>query len=299
MTRPTPETVRAKLQQAREAEEERLAGDLNDFLGEHLARINERDTQLVSDRLADVQEVLSDAVEVDSILLGGSVAKHTAVSGLSDVDALAILNREDLAGKSADEVLAAFGDELDAHMPRHEVAEVRVGTLAVTVVYKDGEEIQLLPALRSGSTVSIPASDGKGWNATKPQEFRQELSAANRRLNGALVPAIKLMKSINADLPEQKQLTGYHIEALAVDASKGYRGEKTARAVLLHILGHASERVARPIKDVTEQTRVVDGYLGETDSVARRNCAMAFGAMRRRLERARSVSQWESVFGKP
>src|SRR5437870_916771 len=118
--------------------------------------------------------------------------------------------------------------------------------MAVAVVYRDGMEVQLLPALRSGSRVLLGVS-GEGWSEINPKKFQTSLTDANQRLGGALVPAIKLLKSVNGDLPSQKQLSGYHIEALAVDAAKTYSGPNVPREVLIHTCKHAAERVLRPI----------------------------------------------------
>jgi hypothetical protein len=235
-------------------------------------------------------------VKIEAILLGGSVAKHTDVDGISDVDALAILDRKDLAGQDPHAVLDSFYNMLDVNLPRNEVDSVRKGRLAVTVTYRDGSEIQLLPALRSKHTISIASADGKKWSDTKPEAFKQELTNANQRLNQALVPAIKLLKSVVSDFPQQKQLTGYHIETLAVDAAKDYRGPKTQKALLLHLLGHTANRVLNPITDVTGQSRTVDSYLGKANSPKRRNVSQSLSGMKRRLEAASSVSQWQNIF---
>ena len=167
---------------------------------------------------------------------------------------------------------------------------------AVTIKYDDGTELQLLPALRTKNTISIAASDGKNWNETKPRLFQKELTTANGKMNDALIPSIKLFKSINSSLPEQKQLSGYHIETLSVDAVRNYDGPKTYKNILIHLLNHSSQRILTPIKDKTGQSRVVDEYLGKANSVQRKNISQTIDGMKRRLESARSVSQWRAVF---
>lgn len=162
--------------------------------------------------------------------------------------------------------------------------------------YHDGAEIELLPALRSRQTISIPAADGKNWNETRPKVFQRELTRENPRLGQGLVPAIKLLKSIVSDFPKQKQLTGYHIEALALKAAAEYKGSNTPKALLIHFLGYAAERVLSPIGDPTGQSRIIDSYLGKANSIERRNISLALEGMKRRLESATTVSQWRAVF---
>jgi hypothetical protein len=294
--RPSSDQIERKIEKAREEERQRFETDLNEFIKILLARYNDRDREATRDHIESIAKILGDTAEIETILLGGSVAKHTEVDGISDVDALVILDRSDLAGKDPNTVLNSFFDTLDVNLPRSEVESVRKGRLAVTVRYRDGCELQLLPALRSKGTISIASSSGKRWSDTKPESFKRQLTNANQRLNQALVPAIKLVKSIISDLPQQKQLTGYHIEALAVDAAKGYKGPETHKALLLHLLGHAADRILKPISDVTGQSGDIDSYLGKANSLERRNISQALAGMKRRLESATSVNQWRTVF---
>src|SRR5215471_14822172 len=81
------------MQQIRQQE---LDAELSEFLAEQLSSFNDRDTQLTQDRLSMIEEALGEAaLDVDRLLFGGSVAKHTYVDGLSDVDALVVLDAAD------------------------------------------------------------------------------------------------------------------------------------------------------------------------------------------------------------
>lgn len=296
-TGPSSATLQQRLDKIREEERERLENNVSNYLNKLLVRFNDRDRDKIADRLEEINKLLGKNVEIDQLLLGGSVAKHTAVNGLSDVDALVVLDRDDLRGKSAQVMLDAFHKTLEDQLSRKDVLSVDKGRLAVTVVYRDKTEIQLLPALRSGQTISIAAADGKSWNDTRPRVFGQQLTRANQRLGQSLIPAVKLAKALVGSLPEQKQLSGYHIEAMAVDAAKGYQGSKTPKALLIHILRHASERVRTPMKDATGQSRTVDAYLGKAESVPRRVASQALSGLARRLDAASSLGQWKAIFG--
>jgi hypothetical protein len=132
---------------------------------------------------------------------------------------------------------------------------------------------------------------------TNPQAFRQELSRQNAALHQALVPAIKLVKALIQEFPEKKRLSGYHVEALALDAAAGYKGPETPKSLVLHLLDHAASRVLGPIQDVTGQSRTVDAYLGGPDSAARRGISQALAGMKNRLAAATSVEEWKVAFG--
>ena len=294
---PSSPFLQQQIQRIHEKERARLSKDITEYLQKVLARFNDRDTDKAAQRLKVLKDLLGKDAEIDQLLLGGSVAKHTAVDGLSDIDALVILDREDLRGKSAKTMLNAFYKTLNDRLHRDDVSKIEKGRLAVTITYKDGIEIQLLPALKTGSTISIAASDGVNWNDTNPHIFQRELTRANRRLNQSLIPTIKIIKSIVSSFPNQKQLTGYHIEAMSVDASKGYRGPKTSKALILHVLEHASQRVLTPMKDATGQARTIDAYLGKASSISRRNISQTLLGVRRRLEAAKSIAEWSTIIG--
>lgn len=293
---PSSEPLQQKIEREREREKARLDADVAKFLQDLLTTFNDRDVDKSRERLDALQERLGDQSEIEQLLLGGSVAKHTYVDGLSDVDALVILDRSDLQGKSPQAVLTEFCRQLMDNLPRDEVQSLSKGSLAVTVTYRDGSEIQLLPALRTGNKVSIADASGKSWKETRPRAFQRQLSRENQKLNNSLVPAIKLMKSVVASLPKQQQLSGYHVESLALEAARDYSGPKTPKAVLLHALEHASNRVLRPIRDATGQSRVADAYLGQRDSTQRRNVSQALAGVKRRLEAATTVGQWRALF---
>src|SRR4051812_45045637 len=78
-------------------ERSRIDADVNSLLQKELVNINDRDTDKISRRLEQIQDALQDRIEAfDRLLFGGSVAKHTYVDGLSDVDALVILGDESM-----------------------------------------------------------------------------------------------------------------------------------------------------------------------------------------------------------
>jgi hypothetical protein len=277
-----------------EEKRKQLESDVNRLLREQLANF-ERDPDRVNEYLMDIADLLKDAAGMEKFLYGGSVAKHTYVDGLSDVDALVVLQGEETRGKSPQAILDQIARTLRARLAPDKVQKVEKGALAVTVTYSDGTEIQLLPAIRSGDDIAIPAAGGQGWRHTDPMVFREALSAANARLNGTLVPAIKLVKSILSTLPEEKRLEGYHVESLALEANKGYRGPSTLQQVLLRVLERSVERVLKPIADVTGQSRTVDGYLGPADSSQRHEVSRALSGVLGRLQAATTVDQWKGI----
>jgi hypothetical protein len=272
--------------------------EVNDLLARELTRINFRDAEETSRHLDAIAEALGNEIDVQRLNFGGSIAKHTYVDGLSDIDSLIFLRGDDLAKLGPAELRARLEDALQARLPKGDVKEIRAGNLAVTVTYTDGSEAQLVPAreARDGTT-EISSADGIRWKAIEPRKFAEALTRVNKAQAGGVVPTIKLAKGIIASLPEAAHLSGYHVEALAVAAFTGYTGPRNPRHLLSHFFAAAAEGVKRPIADSTGQSRHIDESLGAADSSARRAAAIELGRVSARMQSATSVAEWQDLLG--
>ena len=281
----------------REQARKRLAqsqneASINAFLQQELAEINNRDVELINRRLDQIGEILGDRIELDRLLLGGSVAKHTYVDGLSDVDSLAILSG---TFPRPEDAMLAIREYLEERLPFGEIENIRTGNLAVSVEYRDGNVIQILPAKQQGGEVTISSADGTHWTDIDPRRFAQRLTEANQRQGGSVVPAVKLAKSVLASKLGAKTPTGYHIEALAVAAFRDYTGPRTPSAMLTRLVESASRNVLHRIRDVTGQSAYVDEYLGEMESGSRKSLAAELAQIARDLSKG-SISDWRAMF---
>lgn len=297
----TPGELAAELkaQASGDADAKEFQRDLAVYLGEVLATANSRDAKLARERLDALVDGLGDGCNASfDMLFGGSVAKHTYVDGLSDVDTLIVLNDTDLAGEPPGAVLKRFGEIIQAEAPE---ATVTTGKMAVSVTYPDGMVLQLLPAVRTATGVRVPAADGTNWsNVTKPEKFRDALTSLNEKCGGRLVPVIKLAKAIVGELPEKQRLSGYHMESLAIEVFKSFEGPFRSEAMLPVFFERAKSLVMKPIADSTGQSRHVDDYLGAPDSDARRDASHILDRLAKRMSLAsttRSLDQWKSLFG--
>ena len=286
-------------QQTREAEEETQSetfeSDVAALLASELAVFNDRDVERTRAVFEAVKRDLDNDVggSVD-LLFGGSIAKHTYVDGLSDVDALVLMDRSEHRDSSPDEVKEVLAECL---RNRYGNEAVTVGRLAVTLRRED-QEIQLLPALRSGGTFKVSSYEGNQWSKVDPEAFARTLTAVNGDSNGRLVPCIKLAKAIIAKLPESRRLSGYHTEAIAVRIFRNYDGAKTTKAMLRAFFERAPGHIRQPIRDSSGQSTHVDDYLGSANDVQRRVVAEALGRVARRIRNAdgaRSVVRWREL----
>ena len=287
--------ARALEEQARRRlEQSRLDSSVNSMLQRELTDINDRDTDLTNERLEAVEQALGDRMgEIERLLFGGSVAKHTFVNGLSDIDALVEIADEDVAERSPAEVLRNLATALRRDLPQGDVEEIQPGSMAVTVKYRDGTEIQLLPAIRVGGELAVSSWDSDSWIQTRPRDFARVLTATNQSQGGAVVPAIKLAKAIFANRFGDDGPSGYHVEALAIEAFRNYSGPRTPKAMVTHLVRVASERVLWRIRDRSGQSPYVDDSLGDRDSAARRSLSRKLGRLAQTMENSQTVDDWE------
>ena len=273
---------------------------VNGALAELLVQYNDRNVELTRERLDAILDTLQAALDASLILrFGGSIAKHTFIDGLSDVDALVILRDRELSAMAAREVLDQFASTLSAHLSY--TVNVHEGQLAVTVSYPDGMDIQLLPAVQTEDGVRIPASRGGGWSSViHPDIFGRTLTDSNERCHNRLIPVIKLAKAALAGFDESIRPIGYHVEALAVEAFRNYNGPYNYKQMLHHFFARSSDLVLQPIRDRTRQSIRVDDHLGEADSQQRQRLSGAMDRIARRMtnaDRTGSTGRWLNAIG--
>lgn len=225
---------------------------------------------------------------------GGSVAKGTYVTGISDVDVLLFVEQTTLKTKPPSEVIEYMRTAIKKRYRKH---RVEAGSLAVTVHYADKMELQVLPAIRKDAGYRLADPDGRGWsNVILPDGFLDKLSEVNRTTDGRLVATIKLAKALLRCGTEDSKVTGYHIESLAVGAFEHYRGEPDPRSMLVHFLRRSSRAVLTPMPDLTGQSKRVDGKLGPQDSGARRQASSLFGQLRVKVRDCETKDDFNALF---
>jgi hypothetical protein len=280
------------------ARQGRLDAEINSLLSEQLIEINQRDREAVADRLEEIQDALKDQIEeFDRLLFGGSVAKQTYVEGLSDVDSLVVLRGEELTDETPADVREEFAQLLRGKLNMGEIREIRTGDLAVTIEYKDGPEIQLLPARERGGELEISSPSGKRWMAIEPRAFASRLSEVNAKQANAVVPAIKLAKAVIGNLPESQRLNGYHAEALAVAAFEDYSGPRSPKAMVTHFFESAASNVTKPVADITGQSSHVDEALGPAMSQDRQRLAAVLRRIASKMGTSTSAEAWRDLLG--
>ena len=269
----------------------------NEYCEALLAQYTRKNTQTVTQRLESLCGFLRQKGNVVQTMFGGSVRKGTYVTGLSDVDALLIVNQSSLVNQPPARAIEYVRDTIQDRLRQNTVS---AGNLAVTVSYSDRIEIQILPAIRTntdGVRIAEPGST-KWSNVARPDDFATRLAKVNTAREGRVVPVIKLAKTMAGCFitrPSRK-ISGYHMESLAIDAFKDYQGALDPKSMVIHFLGHSIEAVKRPITDSTGQSSYVDEHLGPAASKLRERASTYFGQMRGKVNACKPRAEFNALF---
>ena len=272
--------------------------EINSRLSDQLKEYNDRDHEAINRHINNLRNALEQS-EGDLIrpLFGGSVQKHTYVDGLSDADVLAPIGDSSLISLRPRSVIKRMGTLIRQRLPK---TKIRTGDLAVTVTYSDGIEIQVLPVIRGKGGIRIADPSRNRWsNVIYLDRFRAKLTKVNQAKGGRVIPVIKLAKGLASQVIENddEKIQGYHMEAIAIEAFRKYRGPTDLRSMLIRFCESASEIVLEPIRDSTGQSRNVDDYLGEARSPRRRRASKNFRRMHNRFSACRSARHLDKLFG--
>lgn len=280
----------------REQENEYKA-EVSDMLKDLLSDYNHRDAEVIRKHIDIIKKALSKEIdEMVETSFGGSVAKHTYVDGLSDVDILANIADTELKYKSPNNLLTYFADLIRSRLPN---TKVETGKFAITITYQDGVDIQILPTVKTKKGIRIADVKGDVWsNIIHADKFANKLSEVNTQRGRLVVPVIKLFKGAQSDFPKDVQLSGYHIESLAINAFRNYNGSLNAKSMFQHLCSFTSESVKTPIIDSTGQSMHIDDNLGTANSVHRQRVSAFLRRLTTRLSTAdfqRNINVWKEV----
>jgi hypothetical protein len=293
-----PDDMAQKVRQLEQsAEDQAFETVVAALIGEVLAEANDRPVEAIQRHLREIEEALGKDIEgALNLMFGGSVAKRTYVAGLSDVDALVILNESELAASTPAVICDHFLQRLSERFP----GRVHPDGFAITVQFADGA-VQVIPVVRRGSDFLLPSEDTTSWSRVRPRAFADRLVEINRELGGKVVPVVKLAKTVLANqLAKEQRPSGYHTEALAVEILESYRGPLTPKKMLEHFFATAPNAVLRPVDDPTGQSAAVDASLGAPGSLPRLLLADRLQRIARKIKNAngaQSVEMWESILG--
>ena len=271
--------------------------NFNRYCEDLLARYTRRNQQAVTRHLQSLCNIIRNEGHLVQTMYGGSVQRGTYVTGLSDVDVLLIVNQSSLVNQSPAKVIQQVRRTIKGQLPNN---SVRAGSLAVTVGYASGIEIQVLPAIRTnGGGVRIAEPGSTGWSSVvHPENFARRFAEVNNANNGRVVQVIKLAKAIancHVSRPSSK-FSGYHLESLAIRAFRNYQGPQDPKTMLNHFLSHSVTAVNSPIADTTGQAGYVDEYLGPAKSRLRNRASTYFSQMRANVNSCTTKAKFNTLF---
>ena len=265
-------------------------GSVNGVLDDAAKDSRERDAKSQMQHRNDAKDAInSDIGGYVDIEYGGSVSKSTYVAGISDLDCRVYINHSSLASKSPDEIKKYIAKQLKSKDPR--ISSVKVGGMGVTVRYRDGTEMQFIPAIRTRYGYKLP--NGNRWSkVVYENRFKRDFSRTNQKCGGLLYPLVRLIKKQNHQSPNTQRLSGHHIEATANNIFKHYpkSAPRTLEAMMDYYYRYAPRKVVHRTRDKTGQSSFVDkDKLGTPSSKNRQAAARRMQTNRLILQRAQKT----------
>ena len=102
--------VRKKVEESLDkTKKEEFEVNVANLIRDLLVQYNDRNPKTIQDKLDKIRKIIEKDIE-DAIDLkfGGSISKHTYVDGLSDVDALILVNNTELINKTPEQIQDFF-----------------------------------------------------------------------------------------------------------------------------------------------------------------------------------------------
>jgi len=276
---------------------------VNELINKRLAGYNDRNAEKTRQRLETIKSMVErDLGSTIGLRFGGSISRHTYVDGFSDTDILIIIGNTDLSSKSPREILEYIKYKIQITTIA-DFESISTGQLAVTIRYRDGMELQLVPAIKKTDGYKIPSYKSNEWSEViRPEKFADKLTEINQSCDGKVIPVIKLAKGIVSRFPEDQQLSGYHMESIAIEVFRNYSksNQLSIKGMLRYYFEKAKDVVKRPIKDKTGQSIHVDDKLGNENSWERIRVSSSLDNIYNRMKSAddyRQINDWDSLLG--
>lgn len=146
---------------------------------------------------------------LDSFLIG-SYQRNTMIAPLSeaDVDIFMVMD-----GGYFKDGPASLLDKVKRALQKKYPSDISRNGQAVTIRFSDFQ-VDVVPGFnREGGGYLIPDSVLKQWISTDPKQHISLWSESNSRLNGQLVPVIKMLKAWNRN--HSAKMHSFHLECLA------------------------------------------------------------------------------------
>ena len=173
--------------------------EINSRLLVQLKEFNARDHEAINRHRQTVRQALEQDEDVVRILFAGSLERHTYVEGLSDVDALVIVNRSKLSSELPQDAIKRMEALIRRRLPN---TKIRSGDLAVTAEYSDGVEMQFLLAIERKDGIRIADVSRNQWSSViHPDRFRAKLTKVNQAKGGQVIPVFLKRAGVGIDRP--------------------------------------------------------------------------------------------------
>ena len=272
--------------------------------------LTQSETERVAEKHTWLREKLREKLPVEDDFLTGSYARHTIIrpegDAKFDVDFFLVFDKEEYGESSLEELLQTVRGALDIiKIEDLAIEEIRMQSRSVAVVYKDGFQIDVVPAIQIEKDKLYKIFDKKTLAAidSNPKLHGEILTAANEATASnstkRLVPMIKILKHWKRK--ECDYMKSFHLELLMIETLSSLTISSYSSAIAYFF---ANVDMQKPLIDPSNAENVIDAYLD--DDNVRDDLSSLIDAESKIAEKALelednddtegAIAQWKEIF---
>jgi hypothetical protein len=167
-----------------------------------LSNLTIKEKETISYRYGEITSALNKKYrEIESktanSLQVGSIGRHTAIEGISDLDMLYMMTNDTWDRFKENRQSDLLQEVKNAIKTRYPNTEASGNGQVVTVKFSDGMDVEVLPAFEQddGSFKFPDTNDGGSWRITKPREEIQAVAKLNDKKNGNVRDLCRMVRA--------------------------------------------------------------------------------------------------------
>jgi len=267
----------------------------------------------VSQKHNKLRGKLRERLNVEDDFLTGSYARSTIIRPKGDekfdVDFFLVFDGEEYGELELPDLLQIVRNALDAiKADDEEISEIKEQKRSIAVIYDDGFQIDVVPAIEIEKHKKYKIFDKKSQKAvnSNPKLHGENLTKANEDTSSSgvkrLIPTVKILKSWRREKCDY--MKSFHLELLVVEILKDEEiiSFSSGIAKFFHNAGTLLNGV--PLKDPANEENIIDAYLDEDgtrqellETIAK-ECGIVEKAIKQESDGDEddAVKEWEKIF---
>ncbi len=238
----------------------------------------------VSQKHNKLRDQLCERLNVEDDFLTGSYARNTIIRPIGnekfDVDFFLVFGSEEYGELELPDLLQMVKNALYAIKAEdNEISEIKGQKRSIAVIYNDGFQIDVVPAIEIEKHKTYKIFDKKSQKAinSNPKLHGENLTKANEGTSSGgvkrLVPIVKILKGWRREKCDY--MKSFHLELLVVEILKDEEITSFSSGISKFFNNAGTLLNGTPLKDPANDENIIDSYLDEDGTRQELLCLIA------------------------